>query len=574
MEATAAPAARRPGIALAIVVLACLLLPISLTGASVAMPGVAADFHNNLASNQWIVNGYDLTFASFMLACGAFADRFGRRRVFTIGIAGFGGCSLISALSSGIVMLDLARAAAGIGAAAVLTAGCAVIASVFEGPARAKAFGVFGTAVGVGQAFGPFVSGTLSTAFGWRAIFLIPAVVGGIVLALCPFLPESSDPQSTRVDWPGTLTLTGALATLIAALLQGPQWGWTSMFNIAAYVVCVVLMALFITVERRQARPMADLSLLLQPRFASLCVAAVAMVAGFTPLLVYLPSYLTAVNGQTTMHAGVDLLMVTVPTIFFPLIAGYLLRWIPIRHMVTLSVGLPAAGVAWLTIMHPGIGNWAVLGPFLVIGIGVGIAFGVQDGAAVSAVHPDRAGMAAGMFNTMRLGGEAVAIAVTGTLLVSWTRVRLGHQLDAFPGKYGHHPAALSSALNQGQLHGPTRTVPPAARDAFHKIASDAYTSGLHAMMWSMAIFCAAATVLVAVVGAATRRTAEAVETVETVETAETAATGSRPAGAPADASQGGGTEPNGTQGADERDAAPSDPHAAPSPSPVEAALP
>ncbi|WP_335970540.1 MFS transporter [Streptomyces sp. CA2R106] len=528
MKATSAPA-RHPAVILVTVVLACLLLPISLTGASVAMPGVAADFHNSLASNQWIVNGYDLTFASFMLASGAFADRFGRRRVFLVGSAVFAFCSLLSALAGGILMLDLARAVAGIGAGAVLTSGSAVLANTFDGPARARAFAVFGTTVGIGQAFGPFVSGVLSTTLGWRAVFLLPAIVGAGVVALATLLPESRDPESTRVDWAGTFTLTGALATLIAALLEGPQWGWASAFNLAAYVVCVLLFTAFVVVETRQRRPMADLSLLRQPRFASLCVATVAMVAGFTPLLVYLPSYLTAVNGQTTMHAGVDLLMLTVPTVFMPLVAGALLRWIEIRHLVTVSVGLPALGVAWLTVLHPGIGNWAVLGPYALIGIGVGIAFGVQDGAAVSAVHPDRAGMAAGMFNTMRLGGEAVAIAVTGTLLVTTTRMRLGGSLDGFTGTYGHRPAALAAVLNQGQLDGPVRSVPPSARGAFRQVAVDSYTGGLHTVMWVMAGFCAAATVLVAVVGSRTREQAAvpaeaAVRIPESAEAAQAAA--------------------------------------------------
>ena len=510
METAAAPAARHPALSLATVVLACLLLPISLTGASVAMPGVAADFHNSLASNQWIVNGYDLTFASFMLACGAFADRFGRRRVFAVGSAVFALCSLVSALSRDIVMLDLARAAAGVGAAAVLTSGSALLAAVFSGPARARAFGVFGTAVGVGQAFGPFVSGALSTAFGWRAVFVLPAAAGFAVLLAAGLLPESRDPGATRVDWAGTLTLTGALATLITSLLEGPQWGWASPWSVAAYAVCVLLFVAFVAVERRQERPMADLGLLRRPRFASLCVAAVAMVAGFTPLLVYLPSYLTAVNGQSTMHAGVDLLMLTVPTVFFPLIAGYLLRWVPVRHMVTASVGLPAAGVAWLTVLHPGIGNWAALGPYAVIGVGVGVAFGVQDGAAVSAVHPDRAGMAAGMFNTMRLGGEAIAIAVAGTLLVTWTRADLGGRLGAVGGPYAHRPAQLASLLNQGQLSGPAATVPAASREAFRQVAVGAYTGALHDVMWTMAGFCAAATVLVAAVGSLRQRGAAA----------------------------------------------------------------
>ena len=513
---------RHPVASLVTVVLASLLLPISLTGSSVAMPGVAADFHNSLAAGQWIVNGYDLTFASFMLASGSFADRFGRRRVFIIGTLLFSVCSLVSALSNGVVLLDLARALAGVGAAAMLTSGSAMLAHVFEGPARAKAFGVFGTAVGAGMAFGPFIAGSLSTTFGWRAVFLVPAITGAVVLVLAVFLPESRDPQATRTDWAGTVTFSGSLAALIAALIEGAQLGWASPFNIVAYLVFAALLVAFVVVEQRQERPMFDLSLFRQPQFVSLSVGVVALVLAFTPLLVYLPSYLTAVNSETTMHAGIDMLMLTVPTVFFPLIAGYLLRWIPIRHMVTASVALTGIGVGWLTVLHPGIGNWAALGPFAVIGIGIGVSFGVMDGAAVSSVDPSRAGMAAGMFNTMRLAGEAIGIAVVGSLLVSFTRSRLGNQLDSFTGPYGHNPAALADSLNQGQLADPEGTVPQAARAAFHQTATSAYTGGLHDALWIATAFCAAATVLVAVVGARSR-TAAAPEAAEAVTVAPAA---------------------------------------------------
>ncbi|MDI5963304.1 MFS transporter [Streptomyces sp. SL13] len=495
-------ATRRPAISLITVVLASLLLPISLTGSSVAMPGVANSFHNTLASGQWIVNGYDLTFASFMLACGAFADRFGRRKVFAIGTAVFALCTLVSAVSNGIVLLDAARAVAGIGAGAMLTAGSATLAQVFDGPARAKAFGVFGTAVGVGMAFGPFIAGSLSTSFGWRSIFYVPAIAGAVVLLLVPFLPETRDPDAKKVDWAGTISFSGALAALIAALIEGSQLGWASGFDIAMYAVFAVLITVFVRVELAQERPMFDLSLFKQPQFLSLCVAVVALVVAFTPLLVYLPSYLSSVNGATLRHAGVDMLMLTVPTIFFPLIAGYVMRWIPIRHLVTASVGFTAIGTGWLTVLHPGVGNWEALGPYAIIGIGIGVSFGVMDGAAVSSVDPARAGMAAGMFNTMRLTGEAIGIAVVGALMVSFTRSRLGSQLNTFTGAYGHQPGRLANTLNQGRLADAQATVPQSARSAFHSVATHAYTGGLHTSMWVMAIFCAAATVLVAVVGA------------------------------------------------------------------------
>lgn len=527
--------ARNPVVGLITVVVASFLLPVTLTGSSIAMPGVAADFHNSLPAGQWIVNAYDLTFASFMLASGSFADRFGRRRIFLAGSIGFAASSYLSALSSGIVMLDVMRAIAGLAAAMVLTSGSALLAQLFEGPARTKAFGVFGTAVGVGLAFGPFVAGSLSTEFGWRAIFLVPAIVSTAVVFLTGMLPESSDPEATKVDWGGVLTFSTSLAALIFALLEGPDLGWTSPLILVSYVACAALLAAFVVVEQRQERPMFDLSLFRQAQFVSLCVAVVAIVLGTTPLLVYLPSYLTAVNGQTTMHAGMDMMMMTVPTVIFPLITGYLLRWIPVRHMVTASIGFIAVGVAWLTVLHPGIGNWEALGPYALVGIGIGVSFGVMDGAAVSSVEPERAGMAAGMFNTMRLAGEAISIAVVGSLLVTFTRAQLDGKLDAFDGPYGHNPDKLANALNQGQLDGPAGTVPEASRAAFHEVAANGYTDGLHTALWVMAAFVAAATVLVAVVGArhnARQKAAAAAETPGAVPQETPAVTEDVPVGA------------------------------------------
>lgn len=481
--------------------IASAMLPISLTGASVAMPAVAVDFHNSLAAGQWIVNGYDLTFASLMLAAGALADLFGRRRMFVLGNIVFAVCSLVSALASDIVTLDVFRALAGVGAAMVLTAGSAILASLFEGAARAKVFGIFGTAVGVGLAFGPFVAGALQTSLNWRAIFILPAAATALVAGLAYYLPESRDPGATRVDWAGTITFTGALAALIWALLEGPQDGWGSALNVTAYVLVVALMIGFVVAERVQRRPMFDLSLFRQKRFVSLCVAVVALVFGFTPLLVYLPSYLTAVNGESTFRASVDLLMLTIPTLIFPIVTGYLLRWIPIRHMVTLSVLLTAAGCAWLVVIEPGVGNWSVLWPFIVVGTGVGVSFGVVDGAAVSSVDSSRAGMAAGMFNTMRLSGESIAIAVVGSLLVSFTTNHLTGRLGGIGGSWTNSPSALAAKLNQGQLRQPASLVPANVRGAFTRTAADAYTGALHDVLWILAAFCLLATGLVAAVG-------------------------------------------------------------------------
>lgn len=497
-------------VGLVAVCLAAFMLPVSLTGSSVATPGVTAEFHNSLAAGDWIVNGYDLTFAAFMLSTGSLADIFGRRRLFAIGSALFAACSLVSALSGDIVTLDISRVVAGVGAAAMLTSGSAMLANLFEGSSLARAFSVFGTAVGAGLAFGPFIAGTLQTSLGWRAVFALPAAAGAAALALSLLLPESSDPEGRSIDWVGMITFTGTLAALIAALIEGPTIGWGSPFNIAMYVVCAVGLVAFFIAEHKVKHPMFDLGLFRQPLYASLCAAIVALVFGFTPLLVYLPSYFVSVDAESTFHAGVDLLMLTLPTLVLPLITGYALRWIPVRHMVTIAVGLTAVGCAWLVVIAPGIGNWALLGPFLVIGIGIGISFGVMDGAAVASVEPSRAGMAAGMFNTMRLAGEAMAIAVVGALLASLTQLHLSSNLSPNPTLRAEAPRGLAAQVDQGQLASALTAAPAHARTALAAAARASYTGALRDVLWIMAGLCLITCLLVAV--ASTRKTMPAAQ--------------------------------------------------------------
>jgi EmrB/QacA subfamily drug resistance transporter len=492
---------RRPGLALAAIALASILFPVSIAGASVALPNIAASLHAGLTSAQWVVNGYDLTFAAFMLASGSLADVIGRRRMFVIGTATFGGASAICAVSPNILILDLARAVAGIGAAAALTSGSASLAHVFEGPARARAFGVFGTAVGCGLAFGPTICGALDSNFGWRSVFVVPAVVGLFVAAASMVVvPESRNPQGGRVDFAGTVTFTGSLFAIILGLIEGPQIGWGSTLVVTCFVLAALLMAAFVVVEKRQSRPMFDLSLLAQRRFASLCLAVVALVFAFTPLLVYLPSYYIAVDGLSAQDVGVKLMMLTVPTLILPLVTGYLTRWLSVRLLVLSTVVFSGLGVGWLTVIGPGASNWVVLGPYLCLGIGIGVCFGVMDGAAVSSVEPGRAGMAAGMYNTMRLGGEAIGIALVGTLLAGITGANLAGRITGFNTPYASHPQTVANLVNQGNMAGALRSVnPPAARGAFQSVLSDAYTGALHVTLWSLAGLCLVIVLLLAV---------------------------------------------------------------------------
>jgi len=411
---------------LAAVLLATIALPITLTGASVALPRIGADLDADLAAVQWVVNGYNATFASFMLAAGSLADVLGRRRVFATGMAIFTVGGLASAFAGDIVLLDALRALAGIGAAAGATGASALLAQTFHGRARARAFGLFGVALGVGLAFGPSIAGALIELFGWRAVFVAPAVVGAVVLLLVPLLPSGRGEQTGRLDWAGAATFTGALLLVIFAFVQGPDFGWGHPLILAAFVAAVALLGLFVRVERRHPAPMFDLALLASPRFRGVCLAAAIIVMVLVPLLVYLPSYFTTVLGMSAGGAGATLILLTAPTLVLPLVTGVITRrGVSPYAVVVVSVAVVAAGVAWLTTIGPDSTAATLAAPLLTVGTGVGISIGLLDALAVGSVDPARAGIASGMVNTARVAGETVAIAVVGSVLATTTAGRL-----------------------------------------------------------------------------------------------------------------------------------------------------
>ena len=346
-----------PAVVLVAVLLSTVALPVSLTGASVALPDIGRDLHAGLAGVQWVVNGYNATFASFMLATGALADLFGRRRVYALGVAVFAAGGLLATVADTIVLLDVARALAGVGAAAAATSASALLAGAFSGRARARAFGLFGTAIGVGLAFGPSIAGLLIEGFGWRAVFAAPALAAGAVLALVPLLPESRQPHPGRVDWAGTVSFTAALLLLIFGFVQGPAYGWKAPVIVGAFAAAAALLVVFVRVERRRADPMFDLALLASPRFLGICLAAATIVAVLVPLLVYLPSYLTTVVGLSPGAAGATLILLTAPTLVLPLLSGALTRLVPATTVTVVSVVVVAVGAAWATVLGPDAGT-------------------------------------------------------------------------------------------------------------------------------------------------------------------------------------------------------------------------
>ncbi|RCV48317.1 MFS transporter [Marinitenerispora sediminis] len=474
---------RRPALTLLVVCAAITLVPVTATGASVAVTDISGDLDTGLSAAQWVVNAFFLTFASFMAITGSLADMFGRRRMFAAGVALFCAAMLVATFAPHISVLVGARVLAGIGAAAATTGGSAVLAQTFDGQARVRAFAFFGTAIGLGLAFGPLIAGVLVTSLGgWRGFFLAAAVVLLPALLASPLLAESRDADAAGVDWAGAVTFTVGLSLFVLGMVQSAELGWGHPLILGAFAAFVVLMAVFTAVERRRARPMFDVSLFARPRFLAICAMPVLLAFGFVALLIVLPPYFMAVDGVSAQYAGLLLVLLTGPTLVVPTVIGSVAGRISQRLLLVATMLLVAVGAAWLTVIEPGSGVLQLAGPMLTIGTGFGISLAILDGAAVSSVEPSRAGMAAGMFNTMRLTGEAVAIALLGALLAAVTQSRLTETM-------GSGAQAATARLLQGDMAGAVSAAPAgSAPEALVQAAGAAYTDALHIGLWAIAV--------------------------------------------------------------------------------------
>lgn len=494
MAAVATPTPEAPpraGLTILALCLAVFIVPYGLSSAPVALPAIGEDLNAGVVPLQWVVNAYNVAAASFMMAAGSIADRIGRKKVFAFGVGLYGVSALMGALATNILMLDIARAVAGIAAAAMMTAGVSVMANMFHGAARGKAFAFVGVTIGAGLALGPTTSGLLVSGLGWRSIFWVQFAIAAASMVGLGLIQESKDPDANRVDWAGTVTFTLALFCFTLAIIEGPQWGWSSPAVVGLLGACVLLLVAFALVERRQKHPMFDLSLFAEPRFMAVNLLATAVSFGFVGLMVLLPSYLVGANGLSSGAAGLTMLLLTAPVLAFPLVAGRLVQaGVSIRPILSGSLALVAAGLAWLTLVHPGISLLGLTGPLLLIGIGIGLIYGLMDGAAVSTVPPAKVGMASGMFNTIRLASEAVAVAGMVAALVSLVQSRIGDGLGRFAQGTDLDARAVTDSVISGNLTGPVAQVPAASRDSFTAFLGQGYTGGLQVVLWATVAIC------------------------------------------------------------------------------------
>jgi EmrB/QacA subfamily drug resistance transporter len=439
---------------------------------NVALPAIRASLHGGLAEQQWVVEAYLLTLSSLLLVGGSLGDLFGRRRVFAIGVVGFGACSLLCALAPSSGVLIGARAAQGVAGALLVPSTLALIMDTFDETERAGAIGTWTAFTGVATVIGPLGGGALVQAASWRWIFAINLPVAAITLWLLSRLPSD-----TRT--PGHVDIVGAglcalgLGGPVFALIEQPQYGWSDPLVFVPLIGGVTLFVTFLVWEHRCTQPMMPLDLFTIRNFAVGNLTTLALYAGLGVATFFLVLFLQQVGGYTPLQAGMSLLPITILTFLLSRRFGMLAD--RIGPHVFMGCGPVVAGLGLLLLVRANASAdyvTEILPGIAVFGLGLAATVAPLTATVLGAVEPGHSGVASGINNAIARVASLLAIAALGAVVSGVFRTRLDHDLASktlsAPAK-----AAVATARNR-PLVTTTTGVPTGERAVVHAALVDA----------------------------------------------------------------------------------------------------
>jgi EmrB/QacA subfamily drug resistance transporter len=397
------------------------MLMLDIAVVNTAISDMGRDLHTGLDGLKWVVDAYTLALAAVVLTTGSLADRLGRRKVFATGMVIFTITSAAAAAATDITMLNIIRAVQGLGAAAMFATSMALLANEFpQAQERAKALGVYGATIGASFAVGPLVGGGLTSAFGWRSIFIINIPIGIYALAITrKYVRESRDPNARRIDWAGQTVLTAGLFLLTLGLLRGNDVGWGSSEIVAELSASVLLVALFVLIEQRVKDPMLPLRFFRIPSFTGAQVAAFSISASLFAVYIYATIYMQQVLGLSAVEAGLAYLPGTFLNAATSGVTASMAEKGKLSSRVAVSLGLAmvATGLLLMTVADAN-SSWLAIQPGLLIAmVGTGMFNPAVIAVALGSVSEDQSGLAAGVNDTARQAGIAVGVAALGAMI-------------------------------------------------------------------------------------------------------------------------------------------------------------
>jgi EmrB/QacA subfamily drug resistance transporter len=410
---------------LVITVLGSGIASLDATVVNIALPTIGRDFNTGIAALQWVMTGYTLTLAAFLLIGGSLGDRLGRRKVYLIGIVWFAVASMACGFAPGAVFLIVTRMLQGVGAALLTPGSLAILEASFVPADRARAIGAWSGLSGVAVAAGPLVGGYLISAASWRWIFFInvPIAIAVVVLGV-RHVPESRDPSVTgKIDYLGAVAAVVFLAGITFAFIEGPALGWTSPAVLTMALLAVAGLAGFLIRERRAAAPMLPLSLFAARQFTATNAVTFLVYAALTGATFLLPVVLQVVSGYSPLASGLALLPLTVIMLALSARSGQLAARIGPRLQMTVGPIVVGAGLAMLTMVTSGPSYVLyVLPAMLVFGLGLAITVAPLTATAMSSAPAEHSGIASAVNNDVARFGGLLAVAalpaaagITGT---------------------------------------------------------------------------------------------------------------------------------------------------------------
>jgi EmrB/QacA subfamily drug resistance transporter len=405
---------KTPGWVLAVASIASLMVALDALVVTTALPTIRVDLGASIEQLEWTVNAYTLTFAVLLMTGAALGDRFGRRRMFTAGLAIFSLASAACALAPNVGLLIAARAVQGTGAALVMPLGMTLLSAAYAPEHRARALGIFSGITGLAVLGGPVIGGAITQGIAWQWIFWLNVPIG---LLTIPFVfrrvEESYGPrQSQRPDITGLGLVTGAALGIVWGLVRGNTAGWGSAEVIAALATGALLTLAFVLWERRTAEPMLPMGLFASRPFSSGNAGIFFMCTALYGAVFFMAQFLQIAQHDGPLDAGLRLLPWTATLFVVAPLAGARIRRVGERPFAVAGLLLQAAGMGWIALIAtPDVDYWRLVAPLAIAGCGVSMAMPALQTAVIGSVPPASIGKASGTFNMLRQLGGVFGIA-------------------------------------------------------------------------------------------------------------------------------------------------------------------
>jgi MFS transporter, DHA2 family, methylenomycin A resistance protein len=382
---------------------------------------IGDDLHAGVSQMQWVLDSYNLVYATLLLTGGALGDLYGRRRIFACGIALIIAGSLICAFAADGAALIAGRTVTGLGSALEVPTSLAIITVTFrDTAARGRALGIWASCNGLAMATGPTIGGLLIDSAGWRSIFFLAVPVGLLALALgYAHVPESRHPEGRHLDPVAQVLAVIAVGALSFVTIEGQHWGWTSPVILATAAVAVAACVVFIRFEADRPGAMVPLEIFRNAAFDAALAVAGLMTFGMYAMLFLTPLYLQSILGASAFVAAMELLPLSITFVVVSQCSGALMTRLGARIMLVGGMSLMGSGLLLLAAVLQAADLWTVEAALAIIGIGLGLNTGPVNAVAVAAVSPARSGTASGLVNTARMLGATLGIAALGAIYAS-----------------------------------------------------------------------------------------------------------------------------------------------------------